>query len=183
MKYLSHSIIAILTCLFATHTYAVKIYQCVDEAGNKTFERRCPPGTTPLEEKDITTGGGDEEDLPDVDISLYSVPTCEACDVVRNILDKYGAKYTEKNVKTNIELQNELQKITGAEGTLSVPTVTIGESIIVGYNKAELTRKLEEVGYGKNTGGGSEEGGSEEGTTESQEQETESPETADRAGL
>ena len=177
MKYLSHSIVVIFICLFASHSYAVKIFECVDEAGNKSFESRCPPGTSPVNEKDFYTGADDEEAIPDVEISLYSVPTCEACDVVRNILDKYGVKYSEKNVKTNIELQNELQKISGAEGTLSVPTVTIGEKVIVGYNKAELTKTLEEVGYGKNSGS-SESNTSEEQQVEQEEQPPAETETA-----
>jgi len=38
------------------NVHAVKIYECEDEQGQKTFEAHCPPGTIQLQLKPITKG-------------------------------------------------------------------------------------------------------------------------------
>lgn len=148
MKYITTSIILTISCLLSTQLLAVKILECVDENGNSAFQDRCPPGTTVAGEKKFYTGKKEgNPDSPDVPITLYTVPTCDACDVVRNILEKYGANVSEKNVESDVALQQELQKKSGATGTLSVPTVIVGEKVIVGYNKQDLVASLEEAGF------------------------------------
>jgi len=148
MKYIVSSITLIISCLLSTQVLAVKILECVDEAGNSTFQDRCPPGTEPVGEKNFYTGKKESDSgNPDIAITFYFVPTCDACDVVRNILEKYGANISEKNVETDVNLQRELLEKTGAEGTLSVPTVIVGEKVIIGYNKQELVNSLEDAGF------------------------------------
>ena len=148
MKYITSSIILTISCLLSTQVLAVKIVECVDEAGNSTFQDRCPPGTTVAGEKKFYTGKKESDaSTPDVPITLYTVPACDACDVVRNILEKYGANVSEKNVESDVALQRELQEKSGATGTLSVPTVIVGEKVIVGYNKQDLIASLEAAGF------------------------------------
>ena len=150
MKQLVSGISAILFCLTSANLFAVSIYECVDEAGNRTFQERCPPGTTLAGEKKFYTGTGVAEGAaPDVAVTLYLVPDCDACDVVRNVLSDYGARFTEKNIENNVELQTELMEKSGGGATLSVPTVIVGEKVIVGFNKQGLTSTLEEAGFKK----------------------------------
>ena len=146
MKHILAAVSVFITLTISVPAFAVIIYECVDDEGNQSFRDRCPDGATPVNEYKIYTGPK-EADLPDVEITFYTVPSCDACDVVRNVLDKYGAQYDEKNVKQNIDLQRELQEKTGEEGTLSVPTVIIGEKMIIGHNKQNLVSALEEVGF------------------------------------
>ena len=148
MKYITAGILLTFTSLLSTQALAVKILECVDEDGNSTYQDRCPPGTTQAGEKKFYTGKKEADaNSPDVPITLYSVPTCDACDVVRNILEKYGASISEKNVETDVALQRELQEKSGAAGTLSVPTVIVGEKVIGGYNKQDLVASLEDAGF------------------------------------
>lgn len=170
MKYILHSLIGIICGLFITHAGAVKIYECVDAEGNRTFQDKCPNGTVPAQEKKYYTGVK-EANKPDVDITFYTVPDCVTCDVVRSLLDKYGASYTEKDIKSNIELQQEMMERTGSEGSLSVPTLIIGEKSYVGYDKSGISNSLEAAGY---TLGGSGSGAStSEESAEELEDETE----------
>ena len=147
MKYIISSITLIIASLLSTQVIAVNILECVDEAGNISFQDRCPPGTTQKGEKKFytgkqSTGSGNKN----VAVTLYAVPECDACDLVRNLLNKYGASITEKNVQTDVTLQRELQAKTGAEGTLAVPAVIIGEQVIVGYKKQDIITSLETAG-------------------------------------
>jgi glutaredoxin 3 len=141
---------AILLCLTSVSAPAVSIFECVDEAGNSTFRERCPPDTTLAGEKKFYTGGKKSDtDVPDIAITLYTVPDCDACDVVKNVLSDYGANFTEKNIENNVELQTELMEKSGGGATLSVPTIIVGEKVIVGFNKQNLTSTLEEAGLRK----------------------------------
>lgn len=133
----------------ANATLAATIVECEDAAGNRSFEAACPPGSQLVEEKKYYTGP--KNTGPDLDrlqaeqpVVLYSVPTCEACDVVRSYLNSRGTPFTEKNVSDDAALQEELSAISGE---LSVPVVTIGEQMVSGYNKPALKEKLDTAGY------------------------------------
>ncbi len=147
MKYLTTSLTILILCSYVSPVPAVIIYECVDDGGNLTYRDRCPPGTTSSNEMKIYIGAKKTVDAPDVAIAFYTTPTCDACDVIRTVLEKYGASYTEKNVEKDIALQTELQQKSGGSNTLSVPTVIVGEKVIVGYNKQALISSLEEVGF------------------------------------
>jgi glutaredoxin len=77
-------------------------------------------------------------------VTLYTVTDCDACDLVRMQLQNRDVPYTEKDSATDVEVQTELK---AKAGTLSVPTVTIGNQVLSGYNKMALDNALDEVGY------------------------------------
>ena len=153
-------IYAILPGIFISmmwcQAYAVTIYECVDEAGNSTFQDRCPPGTTPAGEKKFRTGSGSEpvkqapvSGVPDVDITMYASPECDACLILRGVLEQYSAVFTEKNINQSDEVKRELQEKMGGSTTLTIPTIIIGEKIIAGFKKDELISTLEGAGFSK----------------------------------
>jgi glutaredoxin len=140
----------------ASQVPAVTIYECVDDAGNKTYQDRCPPGTTPVTEKNIRTGPGSSTktvgagtQVPDVEILMYSAPECDACMILRGVLDEYKAPYTDKNINASDEVKRELQEKAGGSSTLTIPTVIVGESVIAGFKKSELVSALEQAGFKK----------------------------------
>lgn len=125
---------------------AVKVVECEDEQGNRTFESTCPPGTTMVDEKRIPTGvsAADSAEKTAINVTLYSIPECESCDEVREFLQGRSVAITEKSVNENPEIQTELKDLTGA---LRVPATVIGEKVITGYNRSELLAALESAGY------------------------------------
>ena len=147
----------ILFSMMWCQAYAVTIYECVDEAGNSVFQDRCPPGTTPAGEKKFRTGSGAESakpapvsgDVPDVDITMYASPECDACLILRGVLEQYSAVFTEKNINQSDEVKRELQEKMGGSTTLTIPTIIIGEKIIAGFKKDELISTLESAGFSK----------------------------------
>lgn len=151
-----------LTCLslfsLATPLSAVTIHECVDEGGNTTYQDRCPPGTTSVLEKKIYTGTGNNTGTqpaqktgtpPDIDITLYDVPDCDACLVLKGVMDEYQATYTEKNINSSDDVKRELQEKVGGASTLTIPTIIIGETVIAGFKKNELMSALEQAGFSK----------------------------------
>jgi glutaredoxin len=125
---------------------AVKVVECEDEEGNRSFQSACPPGSTVVDEKRILTGEhtADKAVSADVSATLYSIPECDSCDGVREFLQNRGIAITEKSVNEDIENQNELSELTG---TLKVPATVIGEKVVTGYNRSELMAALEAAGY------------------------------------
>ena len=161
--------------LLAIQAPAVIIYECVDDAGNSTYETFCPPGTSTADEKNIHTGTGTAATskpasaaaTPDVEILMYSAPNCDACLILRGILDEYKAPYTDKNVNSSEEVKRELQQKVGGDSTLTIPTIIVGETVIAGYKKDNLISTLEQAGFKKPE---VETEGEEEGTEEAAEQ-------------
>jgi len=126
---------------------AVTVYQCKDTDGNLTYESACPPGTTEVKQQDYDAEGGQAPvqptgDLPEV--TLYLVPECDTCAQTRDFLEARDIPFTTKDVKTDFALQEELKK---RSGSLRAPTVVVGETAVVGFNRAGLTAALQESGY------------------------------------
>jgi glutaredoxin len=125
---------------------AVNIVECEDEQGDRSFQKVCPPGSTQIGTKKLTTGGNKDSKNNNASIqaTLYMIPDCEACDEIREFLDSRNISVTEKNVNESIELQTELTDLTGA---LKVPTTVIGEEVLTGYSRSKFLRTLESAGY------------------------------------
>jgi glutaredoxin len=162
-------------CLSPTTATAVTIYECEDEQGNRTFQERCPPGTKPVQQKRYGSPAapapaGDEAAAaePAGDVTLYRIPECETCDLVREYLAVRNIPYVEKSVHADVDLQLELKNVAG---DLRVPATLIGEQIIFGYDRNALHRALVVSGHV--------EGGAESGAEVADE---ETPEDGTAAG-
>jgi len=125
---------------------AVTIVECEDNQGERTFQTSCPPGTTQVNTREIRTGTTPvtNSDTATVSATLYVVPECEPCEDVREFLQARNISVTVKDVSFEQEIQEELQALTG---TLRAPVTVIGESIISGYSRSELTTALTAAGY------------------------------------
>jgi glutaredoxin len=140
--------VVLALCTVAPPLFAVTVYECEDAQGDRTFQDICPPGTTPVLEKQFYTGSKKAKELEAVrsqyPVTLYSTPTCDACDLVRSYLQNRGVPFTEKDVSNNAELQQELLSKSGG---LTVPATFIGDSFVAGYNKVNLKSQLDNAGY------------------------------------
>ena len=127
--------------------------ECIDRDGTTTFAERCPPGMTKKGEKQLRGLGGNEDDeeasaesvAKDHPVTLFTVEKCEACDMVRNHMRARSIPFTEVNVSDNQEHFNQLTEITG--GAATVPTLTIDEKVLTGYNSVSLDGALNDAGY------------------------------------
>lgn len=79
----------------------------------------------------------DNSDAPAV--TVYSSPTCGFCHMAMDYFDEKGVKYTERDISVdNDALQFVLEKV----GQAVTPIITIGETIIVGFDRPKINEAL-----------------------------------------
>ena len=147
MKYITIRLGILVLSLAALNVGAVTIHECVDEKNETTFQDTCPPGSESVNTFILQTSAPTEITRFGTNITLYSVPDCESCDITRNVLTRYDASFNEINIKDSEESRTKLRILLGSEGDVSVPTVIFGEKQIVGFNKATLISELEAAGF------------------------------------
>ncbi len=149
MKHLLKIFPGVLFLIFNLQVFAaVNIVECEDEKGDRSFHKTCPPGTTKVGSKRISTGAaGKVEDInTTIKATVYVIPECESCDEVREFLNNRNISFEEKNVSDDLELQKELTDVAGG---LKVPTTVIGDEIITGYSRSRLLEALASAGFVK----------------------------------
>jgi glutaredoxin len=133
---------------------ATPLYKWVDSQGRVSYHDRPPPEDSGyrVEQKNLGSGGVSgadealEQAVKNFPVVLYSVPVCGTCDLARLYLEKRKVPFTEKNLENNPALQQELKK---KSGSLSAPTITIGEKVMNGYLESLLGGELDAAGYPK----------------------------------
>jgi glutaredoxin len=135
-------------------TQAAPLYKWVDSQGRVSYHDKPPPEDSGyrVEKKNLGPGGESEVDdalekiVEQYPVVLYSVPVCGSCDLARIYLEKRKVPFTEKNIENNPELQQELKK---KAGSLSAPTIMVGEKVMNGYLESLLGGELDAAGYPK----------------------------------
>ena len=130
------------------------LYKWVDSQGRVSYHDQPPPDGAGyrVEEKVFGPGNKRKEDdtlakvAEKFPVVLYSVPDCGSCDLARLYLQKRKVPFTEQNLNTNPDLQQTLKK---KIGSLSAPTLMIGEKVMKGYVESVLEGELDGVGYPK----------------------------------
>lgn len=132
---------------------AEKLYKWVDSQGRISYHDQPPPEGAGyrVEEKNLK---GEARIAPEKSqdvaakfpVILYTAPQCASCDMARSYLDKRKVPFTEKMVEGDPGLQEELKK---KSGSLSVPTITVGDKIMKGYLESLLEGELDAAGYPK----------------------------------
>lgn len=141
-------LIATLIVLFLAtgSAIAASVHQCEDEQGNRTFQKHCPPGSTSISQKNYKGDAKTEQSHKDLPaLILYRVPDCDVCDEMQEFINAKNLPMTQKDIKGNGELQQELRDKTG--GDLRVPVLLLGEKTVKGFDESNLISALTEAGY------------------------------------
>jgi len=72
-------------------------------------------------------------------VVIYSTPSCVYCNAAKKFFAEKGIEYTEHNVAVDTEKRNEM--ITKS-GQMGVPVISIGERVVVGFNRPVLEEAL-----------------------------------------
>ncbi|NOY35470.1 MAG: glutaredoxin family protein [bacterium] len=72
-------------------------------------------------------------------VIIYTTPGCIYCKVAKDFFDENNVKYTEYDLSEDAEKRDEMVKKTGQ---MSVPMIEIGDDIVVGFDKKEVSRLL-----------------------------------------
>jgi glutaredoxin len=148
-------------CRLATLTAAVlvapglaarTVVECIDESGQKSFREFCPPGSLKKGEKKLQGKLAPGVDVAAVaaknPVTIYTIPKCDACDLMRLQLQQRGVPFTEKDASSDPVIQDELKALTGTkENLVKVPVLTVGKEVVGEYKPADVNAKLDEAGY------------------------------------
>ena len=74
------------------------------------------------------------------EITVYTTPTCSWCNRVKDFLHGKGVNYQEVNVAGDDQAARKLLDLTGQ---LSVPVITKGTEVVVGFDQPKIERLLQ----------------------------------------
>lgn len=72
-------------------------------------------------------------------VVLYTTPTCPWCTKAKAYLEEKNLKFAEYNVASNPDKYMEMVNQSGQSG---VPVITVGDEVVVGFNKPLLEELL-----------------------------------------
>jgi glutaredoxin-like YruB-family protein len=72
-------------------------------------------------------------------VTIYSTPTCHYCNMAKDFFNEHGIKYEVFDVSTDLAKRHEMVE---KSGQLGVPVITIGDEIIVGFDRALISHLL-----------------------------------------
>lgn len=144
-----------LVCLTVPlFSHAGKLYKWVDQDGNVTYQDQPPPGEATVIQDDSATAASPasgaaadtaQQTAAETNpVTLYSVPICNTCDLVRMVLEQNKVPFEEKNADRSADVQQEME---AKAGQLTVPILIIGEKVLTGFNSPEIMQELKTAGY------------------------------------
>ncbi|MEX0933669.1 MAG: Uxx-star family glutaredoxin-like (seleno)protein [Candidatus Paceibacterota bacterium] len=72
-------------------------------------------------------------------VTIYSTPTCGFCKAAKDFFGEKGVEYEDFDVSTNAEKRQEMIEKSGQMG---VPVITVGDEIMVGFDKNKVSNLL-----------------------------------------
>jgi glutaredoxin 3 len=72
-------------------------------------------------------------------VKIYSTSTCPYCEMAKEYFKSHNISYENYDVSTDEKAQKEMVKKSHQMG---VPVIDIDNTIIVGFNRAEIDRAL-----------------------------------------
>ena len=74
-----------------------------------------------------------------MDVGVYSTPTCPYCKMVKEYLSSKSINFLEHDVSEDKAALDEMVKVSGQMG---VPVITVGEEVVIGFDKAKIDTLL-----------------------------------------
>jgi len=146
--------LAILAAALAASAAAqTTVYKWTDKDGKVHFSDTLPDANVDATQK--TMGGGDSgnTNLPYATqmamqrspVTLFASSDCgDSCTSGRELLEKRGVPYTERDPQKNSADQDALKKAVGA---LFVPVLMVGDSALKGFQEDQWNEALDSAGY------------------------------------
>ncbi|MGH7196339.1 MAG: glutaredoxin family protein [Candidatus Saccharimonadales bacterium] len=72
-------------------------------------------------------------------VVIYSSPTCAFCHMAKEYFDQKGISYTDRDVSVD---QEALMYIVNTVGQAVTPIITIGDKVIVGFDRQKIDEAL-----------------------------------------
>ena len=79
-------------------------------------------------------------------VTVYSTTWCGFCHQAKKYFDSIDVKYKDVNVEEDKKAAEEMVEKSGQMG---VPVITIGDDVIVGFDRPKIDHALKEAGLKK----------------------------------
>ena len=73
-------------------------------------------------------------------VILYTRTGCETCLALKAFLSERGVPFEEKDIAKDAVAADELATLT--QGAATAPVVVIGDKVVVGFDRPELSKEL-----------------------------------------
>lgn len=133
---------------------AGELYRWVDKAGKVHYGDTPPSEAALVEEKKFTGTVAPDAELPyetrraqqNFPVTLYVGDGCgEFCVQARELLNKRGIPFAEKNLVT----REEIDAFKAASGGDKVPALSVGKTFVSGFSSGRWNNELDIAGYPK----------------------------------
>lgn len=74
-----------------------------------------------------------------MDVTVYSTPTCPFCKKVKAFLNEHDVEFTDVDVSDD---DTKAQEMIDKSGQMGVPVIEIDDEVIVGFDRDKLTEAL-----------------------------------------
>lgn len=74
-----------------------------------------------------------------IPVSIYTTETCGYCKMAKEFFQKHNVEFQEFDVGKDLEKRQEMIEKSGQMG---VPVISVGQDMIVGFNKPRLQELL-----------------------------------------
>ena len=153
---LIHMLLA-LPLLLAGTASAAEMFRWVDADGKVHYTDAPPPPTAKnVQQKKLGDKAGSaqipyvlQQAVKNFPVTLYSNECGDACTKAKALLGKRGIPFTEKNPEKNAADAESLKKVAG--GTLTVPLLLVGTSVLKGFEEDGWNSALDLAGYPKDS--------------------------------
>ena len=79
-------------------------------------------------------------------VTIYTTPTCTYCGQAKRYFEQQGVRYAEKDVSRDRAAAYEMVRLSRQQG---VPVITIGDEVIVGFDRRRIDKALSDTASGK----------------------------------
>jgi glutaredoxin len=151
-----HRLSVVLLLILSAAAAAETLYRWTDSSGGVHYSDLPPPADVKrLDIKEVGSGGFVETSGPSYalrkaqssfPVTLYAAPDCaEECKSGREFLARRGIPYAEINVSTT-DAAAQFKRVFGGEEVF-VPSLTVGNQKLRGYEQTLWGRLLDDAGY------------------------------------
>jgi hypothetical protein len=142
----------LLALLVSAGVAHAELFRWVDKDGNVHYsDQPPPPNARDVQQKPLAPKPGDppipyqlQQATRNFPVTFYISACGDGCTQARQLLAKRGIPHTEYDA-TNPGFQEQLKKLTGGE--LIVPVLTVGRSVLRGFEAGQWNAALDAAGY------------------------------------
>lgn len=148
MTLLSKTVLMCFLLSLSNTSFANQLYKWVDENGNISYQDQPPPEDVAVSQEILKSKSSSSITKPNAPqhnnpVVVYTVDNCDSCEIILLRLKQLGIPNQEQSL-----LDPDVQtRILSLSGSLSAPTIFIGDKLLNNTSEQNLKTELKAAGY------------------------------------